>query len=168
MAGLTKAHQVICTMCTASCERDNVVNLLDRCCSALFKALLTQRVHLHIAVTNSFPRSAVLLVDIKCSCESVVLLCNQPLMFLTIPPVCKFWTVWICTTLLSICFSNISYSVSMMCRVHQGRLQNFYISYFLSLRKVYTYTLIHLVISLIYSKKSSSISSSVQIRKPLK
>lgn len=61
------------------CERDNVVNLLDRCCSALFKALLTQRVCLHIAVTNSFPRSAVLLVDIKCSCESVVLLCNQPL-----------------------------------------------------------------------------------------
>lgn len=100
VAGLTKAHQIICTMCTASREWDNVVNLLSRCCSALFKALLTQRVCLHIAVTNFFPRSAVLLVDIKCSCESVVLLCNQPLMLLTIPPVCKFWTVWICTTLL--------------------------------------------------------------------
>lgn len=100
MAGLTKAHQVICTMCTASCERNDVVDLLGRCCSALFKALLTQRVCLHIAVTNSFPRSAVLLVDIKCSCESVVLLCNQSLMLLTIPFVCKFWTVWICTTLL--------------------------------------------------------------------
>ncbi len=100
VAGLAKAHQIICTMCTASRERDNVVNLLGRCCSALFKALLTQRVCLHIAVTNSFPRSAVLLVDINRSCESVVLLCIKPLMLLTIPPVCKFWTVWICTTLL--------------------------------------------------------------------
>ena len=87
-------------MCTASWKWDNVVNLLDRCCSALFKALLTQRVCLHIAVTNFFPRSAVLLVDINRSCESVVLLCIKPLMLLTIPPVCKFWTVWICTTLL--------------------------------------------------------------------
>ena len=77
-----------------------MVNLLGRCCFSLFEALLTQRMCLHIAVTNFFPRSAVLLVDINRSCESVVLLCNQPLMFLTIPPVCKFWTVWICTTLL--------------------------------------------------------------------
>ena len=77
-----------------------MVNLLGRCCFSLFEALLTQRMCLHIAVTNFFPRSAVLLVDINRSCESVVLLCNQPLMFLTIPPVCKFWTDWICTTLL--------------------------------------------------------------------
>lgn len=87
-------------MCTAFRERDDMVDLLGRCYSALFKALLTQRVHLHIAVTNSFPRSAVLLVDINRSCEPVVLLCNQPFMLLTIPPICKFWTVWICTTLL--------------------------------------------------------------------
>jgi hypothetical protein len=50
-----------------------MVNLLGRCCFSLFEALLTQRMCLHIAVTNFFPRSAVLAVDICAALVFIVL-----------------------------------------------------------------------------------------------
>ena len=103
-----------------------MVNLLGRCCSALFKALLTQWVCLYISVTNPFPRSAVLLVDIKCSCESVILPCNQLLMFLTIPTVCKPWAVRICTTLLW--FMWHKFLLSGIIKALQISLQGFLVS----------------------------------------
>ena len=100
VAGLAKAHQVIVPMRPALREGNDVMDFLHRSQPSFLQTHLAQRMRRSIAVADSFPSSAVLLVDINRSCESVVLLCNQPLMFLTIPPVCKFWTVWICTTLL--------------------------------------------------------------------
>ena len=59
---------------------DLVVYLFHRNKDALFKALLTERVSLNIAVTNPFPCSAVLFIHLRVTTVLLVVLLYQPAM----------------------------------------------------------------------------------------
>lgn len=100
MAGLAKAHQIICTMCTASRERDNVVNLLGRCCSDLFKALLTQGVRRCVPVTDALPSPTVFAIDVRAALVLVVTVPVQLLMLRTEASISKPWTAGVSAGLL--------------------------------------------------------------------
>ena len=60
------------------------MNLCRRNNSAILLALLTKRVLADVAVTNPFPGTAILLVDICCTFILVVLLSCYGFVFLTV------------------------------------------------------------------------------------
>jgi hypothetical protein len=72
VAGLTKAHEVVPCVSTAFGNGQNVVNFLYRSQPTFFEAHLTERMLCRIAVTDAFPRSAVLAVDIGAALVFVV------------------------------------------------------------------------------------------------
>ena len=64
MAGLTKAHEVVPCVSAAFGNGQNVVNFLYRSQSTFLETLFAQRMLCGVAVTDAFPRSAVLAIDI--------------------------------------------------------------------------------------------------------
>ena len=92
MAGLAQRNKVALVMCAALGQRFLVMHLLHGTQQSLLVALLTERVLLRIAVTNSFPRPAV---PTAYSRVTVVLLVAAVLLFLmllTEPSVCQLRT----------------------------------------------------------------------------
>ena len=73
MAGLAEAHEVVSCVSAAFGNGQNVVNFLYRSQPTFLKTHLTERMLRRIAVTDSFPRSAVLAVDIGTALVFVVL-----------------------------------------------------------------------------------------------
>ena len=64
VAGLTQAHEVVPCMSAAFGNGQDVVNFLHRGQPAFLEAHLTEGMLRRIAVTDAFPRSAVLTVDV--------------------------------------------------------------------------------------------------------
>ena len=73
MAGLTKAHEVVPCVSAAFGNRQNVVNFLYRSQPTFLEAHLTEGMLRRIAVTDAFPCSAVLAVNIGAALVFVVL-----------------------------------------------------------------------------------------------
>ena len=73
VAGLTQAHEVVPCMSAAFGNGQDVVNFLHRGQPAFLEAHLTEGMLRRIAVTDAFPRSAVLAVDVGASLVFVVL-----------------------------------------------------------------------------------------------
>lgn len=73
MAGLAEAHEVVACVSAAFRNGHNVVNFLYRGQPTFLKTHLTERMLRRIAVTDAFPRSAVLAVDIGAALVFVVL-----------------------------------------------------------------------------------------------
>lgn len=73
MAGSAEGHQILSCMSAALRNRDLVMHLCCRDNSAILLALLTKRVMADVAVTNPFPGSAILLVDVRGAFVFVVL-----------------------------------------------------------------------------------------------
>ena len=73
MAGSAKGHEIVSCMSAAFGDGDLVMNLCRRNNFAVFLALLTKRMLCDVAVTNSFPGTAILLVNVRGSFVFVVL-----------------------------------------------------------------------------------------------
>lgn len=73
VAGLTKAHEVVPCVSAAFGNGQDVVNFLYRCQPTFPETHLTEGVFCRIAVTDAFPRSAVLAIDIGTTLVFVVL-----------------------------------------------------------------------------------------------
>ena len=73
VAGLAQAHEILSCVCAAFGNGLNVMNFLYRSQPTFFEAHLTERMLCRIAVTDAFPRSAVLAVDIGAALVFVVL-----------------------------------------------------------------------------------------------
>lgn len=73
MAGLAEAHEVVSCVSAAFRNGQNVVNFLYRDQPTFLEAHLTERMLCRIAVTDAFPRSAVLAVHIGAALILVVL-----------------------------------------------------------------------------------------------
>ena len=72
VAGLTQAHEVVPCMSAAFGNGQDVVNFLHRGQPAFLEAHLTEGMLRRIAVTDAFPRSAVLAVDVGASLVFVI------------------------------------------------------------------------------------------------
>jgi hypothetical protein len=72
VAGLTETHEVVPCVSAAFGNRQDMVNFLYRCQPTFLKTHLTEWMLCRIAVTNAFPRSAVLAVDICAALVFVV------------------------------------------------------------------------------------------------
>ena len=84
VAGLTKAHKVVTCVSAAFGNGQNVVNFLYRGQPAFLKAQLAEGMLCRIAVTDAFPCSAVLLIDIRGAFVSVVAVAFRFCMLLTV------------------------------------------------------------------------------------
>ena len=73
VAGLTKAHKVAPCVSAAFGNGQNVVNLLHRSQPTFLETHLAEGMLRRITVTDAFPRSAVLAVDIRAALVFVVL-----------------------------------------------------------------------------------------------
>lgn len=72
VAGLTETHEVVPCVSAAFGNRQDMVNFLYRCQPTFLKTHLTEWMLCRIAVTNAFPRSAVLAVDIGAALVFIV------------------------------------------------------------------------------------------------
>lgn len=72
MAGLTQTHEVVPCVSAAFGNGQDVVNLLYRSQPTFPETLLTEGMFRRIAVTDAFPRSAVLAVDIGAALVFIV------------------------------------------------------------------------------------------------
>ena len=72
VAGLTEAHEVVPCVSAAFGNRQNVVNFLYRSQPAFPETHLTEGMLRRVSVTDAFPRSAVLAVDIGAALIFVV------------------------------------------------------------------------------------------------
>ena len=73
MAGLTETHEVAPCVSVSFGNGQNMVKFLYRCQPTFLETHLTERMLRRIAVTDAFPRSAVLAVDIGAVLVFVVL-----------------------------------------------------------------------------------------------
>ena len=92
MARLAQRHKVSLVMRPALCQRQLMVYLLHRSQQPLFLTLLTERVLCGIAVTDSFPSSAVAFAGRVSTLELLVVLFHNLGMLLTINAVRKVRT----------------------------------------------------------------------------
>ena len=95
VAGLTEGHQIVIPMRSTLREGDNVMDFLHRSQPSFLQTHLTQRVRSSIAVTDSFPSPAVLLVAVGRPPVPVVLIPHGFPVFLTVRPVRKAATAWV-------------------------------------------------------------------------
>ena len=72
VAGLTKAHEIVPCVSAAFGNGQDVVNFLYRGQPTFLEAHLTEGMLRRIAVTDAFPRSAVLAVDIGAALVFVI------------------------------------------------------------------------------------------------
>lgn len=84
VAGLTERHEVALTMIAALGNGENMVYLLHGSQPSFLKAHLTQGMRRSVAVADSLPGSAVLLVRVGTARVFVVLLCGESLMLLAV------------------------------------------------------------------------------------
>ena len=73
VAGLTQTHEIISCVCAAFGNGQNVVNFLYRSQPTFLKAHLTEWMLRCVTVTDAFPCSAVLAVDIGTAFIFIVL-----------------------------------------------------------------------------------------------
>jgi hypothetical protein len=92
MTRLAQGHQVIWRVPAALRYRQNVVDFLNRCEPPFFQAPLTQRMRRHILVSDSFPRSSVLLIDVGRAFVFVVLPARLCFVFFAVLPVTQVGT----------------------------------------------------------------------------
>ena len=92
VAGLTERHQIVIPMRPALREGDNMMDFLHRSQPSFLQTHLTQRVRRSIAVADSFPSPAVLLVAVCRAAVFVVPFPGNSLMLLTVLPVREVWT----------------------------------------------------------------------------
>lgn len=84
MAGSTQGHEILSGMGAAPRNRDFMMHLCCRDNSAVLLALLAKRMLTDVAVTNPFPGSAILLVDVRGTFVFVVLASGNSSMILTV------------------------------------------------------------------------------------
>ena len=110
VAGTAKAHQVVPCMSAALRDGNDVVYLIHGSQPSFLEAHLTQRMRRSIAVTDSLPCSAVLLVYVRTAFVFVVLPAGGRFMLLAVLPVREVgtagvgtWALWFlwhrCTSL---------------------------------------------------------------------
>ena len=91
VAGSTQGHKVLSGMGAAFGNRDLVMYLCRRNQFSFLLTLLTQRMLADVSVTDAFPGTAILFVDIRRSFIPVVLsACNRS-MILTILAIGQLW-----------------------------------------------------------------------------
>ena len=78
MAGLTKRHQIVAGVSSASRNREDMVDFLCRGETPFLEALLTERMFGRIPISDSFPGSSVLPVGVA---SAFVLVIPVPLRF---------------------------------------------------------------------------------------
>ncbi|WP_438947581.1 hypothetical protein [[Ruminococcus] torques] len=108
VAGLAQTHQVIVPMRPALREGNDVMDFLHRSQPSFLQTHLAQRMRRSIAVADSFPNSAVLLVAVGGTSVSVVLSAGGSFMLLAVLPVREvgaagvgagaLWFLWQCFT----------------------------------------------------------------------
>ena len=84
VAGLAQGHQIIIPMRPALRKGDNVMDFLHRSQPTFLQAQLTQRMRRSIAVADSFPSPAILLVTVSRPLVPVVLNPHSLSVFLTV------------------------------------------------------------------------------------
>ena len=89
VAGSAQGHEIVSGMSAAFGYRHLVMNLCRRNNSAVLFALLTKRMLCDVAVTNSFPGTAILLVDVWGSFVFVVLASGNSSVIFTVLSVRK-------------------------------------------------------------------------------
>ena len=110
MARFAKSNQIFSCVCTTFRKRDAMVDFLSRNKQTFLLAQLTQRMRRSIAVTDSLPCSAVLLVYVRTAFVFVVLPAGGRFMLLAVLPVREVgtagvgtWALWFlwhrCTSL---------------------------------------------------------------------
>ena len=82
-----KAHEVAPIMRPSTRHGQNVMHLIHRSEDALLVAPLTKGMRLHVAVSDAFPRSAVLLLGVWVTAVLLVLSRYQLAVFLTVPSI---------------------------------------------------------------------------------
>ena len=92
MAGSTQGHKVLSGMSAAFGNRDLVMYLCRRNQFSFLLTLLTQRMLTDVSVTDAFPGTAILFVDIRRSFIPVVLSACNRRMILTILTIGQLWT----------------------------------------------------------------------------
>ena len=84
MAAMTQRHKIVLSVGATTRKRKNVVNFLGRRQLALLLTLLAERVCLDVAVTDSFPATAVALVGLGVTLVLIVLFVHDLLMLGTV------------------------------------------------------------------------------------
>ena len=92
VAGSAQGHKVLSGMGAAFGNRDLVMHLCRRNQFSFFLTLLTQRMLADVSVTDAFPGTAILFVDIRRSFIPVVLSACSHRMILTILTIGQLWT----------------------------------------------------------------------------
>lgn len=87
MATLAQSHEIVIVVRAAVCNRQHVVHFLGGRESAFFLTLLTQRMLLDIARTDSPPSTSVSLVRIRIALIFVVMALGDLLMLIAVPSV---------------------------------------------------------------------------------
>jgi hypothetical protein len=105
VTGFTKGHEIALLIAAAFGEWKDVVDFLCGCQLTLLLAFLAERVRLDVAVTDSFPASAVALIGLGVTLVLVVLFIHDLLMLGTVLLTCSeptaagvgtrtFWFIW--------------------------------------------------------------------------
>ena len=89
MTALAKTHEVAPIMCTSTRHWQDVMHLIHGSDDALLVAPLTKWMRLHVAVSDAFPCSAVLLFAVRITTVLFVLSRHQLCMLLAVPTVRK-------------------------------------------------------------------------------
>lgn len=97
VAGLTQAHEVVSCVSAAFGNGQDVVNFLYRSQPTFLEAHLTEGMLRRIAVTDAFPCSAVLAVDIGTALKLIIFAALLRAVLLTELPVTEVGTAWMRT-----------------------------------------------------------------------
>ena len=97
VAGLAEGHQIVIPMRPALREGNDVMDFLHRSQPSFLQTHLAQRMRRSIAVADSFPSSAVLLVAVGGTSVSVVLSAGGSFMLLAVLTIRQLWTAGIGT-----------------------------------------------------------------------
>ena len=98
MAGTTQAHQILSCVSAALGNGLFMMNFFSRNKSAVLFTYLAERMLTDVSVTDSFPGTAVLLVDVRGTLVLVVLPAGNGYMVCTVLSVRKVGTAGIRTT----------------------------------------------------------------------
>ena len=92
MAGSAQGHKVFSGMGATFGNRDLVMYLCRRDQFSFLLTLLTQRMLTDVSVTDAFPGTAILFVDVRSALVLVVLSACNRRMILTILTINQLWT----------------------------------------------------------------------------
>ena len=97
MAGTTQAHQILSCVSAALGNGLFVMNFFCRNKPAVLLAHLAERMLTDVSVTDSFPGTAVLLVDVRGTLVLVVLPAGNGCVVFAILSICQLGTAWVRT-----------------------------------------------------------------------